>query len=102
MPKRGSDADSRIFFDELVSLTASRLRATGVIRLEDRHGVIAFGDKQKLVGVAHTVFKNGGSWSYFVCPKCVRRAKRLWDPVWDRLTRHSRKRKRLCGEYGGR
>jgi hypothetical protein len=30
------------------------------------------------VGVAHTVFKNGGSWSYFICPKCGRRAKRLW------------------------
>ena len=77
MPKRGSDADSRIFFDQLVNLAASRLRATGAIRLEDRHGVIAFGDKQKLVGLAHTVFKNGGAWSYFVC-QCGRRAKRLW------------------------
>ena len=78
MPKRGTDANSRTFFDELASLTASRLRATGVIRLEDRHGIIAFGDKQKLVGVAHTVFKNGGSWSYFVCPKCGGRKKKLW------------------------
>jgi hypothetical protein len=77
MPKRAGDADSRIFFDELVSLSASRLRATGAIRLEDKHGVIAFGDKQKLVSVAHTVFENGGSWSYFVC-QCGRRAKRLW------------------------
>ena len=75
MPKRGSDADSRIFFDELASLAASRLRATGAIRLEDRHGIIAFGDKQKLVGVAHTNFKNGGSWSYFVCPQCGGRKK---------------------------
>ena len=66
MPKRGSDADRRIFFDELASLKASRLRATGAISLADRHGVIAFGDQQKLIGVAHTVFKNGGSWSYFV------------------------------------
>jgi hypothetical protein len=78
MPKRGSDADSRIFFDQLVSLTASHLKATGAIRLEDRHGVIAFGDEQKLVGLAHTVFKNGGSWSYFRCPRCDRRAKRIW------------------------
>src|SRR5271167_2235174 len=39
MPKRGSDADSRIFFDELVSIAASRLRATGAIRLEDRQPI---------------------------------------------------------------
>ena len=68
MPKRAIDAGNRIFFDELMSLAASRLRATGAIRLEDRHGVIAFGDKQKLVGVAHEKFPNGGSWSYFICP----------------------------------
>jgi hypothetical protein len=78
MPKRGTDADSRIFFDELVSVGVSRLRATDAIRLEDRHGIIAFGDKQKLADVAHTKFPNGGSWSYFVCPKCSRRAKKLW------------------------
>jgi len=78
MPKRGSDADRRIFFDELVSVGVSRLRATGAIRLDDQHGIIAFGDKQKLVGLTHTVFKNGGSWSYFLCPKCGGRARKLW------------------------
>jgi hypothetical protein len=78
MPKRGIDADSRIFFDELVSLTASRLKAAGAIRLEDRQILIPFGGRTKLIGVAHTVFKNGGSWSYFRCPRCGRRAKRLW------------------------
>ena len=78
MPKRGSDADNRLFFDEFVSIAASRLRATGAIRLEDQHGIIAFGEKQKLVGLAHTTFPNGGSWSYFRCPKCGARSKKLW------------------------
>ena len=78
MPKRGSDADNRIFFDELVSIAASRLKATGAIRLEDRQALIPFGGQNKLIGVAHTKFPNGGSWSYFVCPKCGRRAKKLW------------------------
>ena len=36
------------------------------------------GASKKLIGVAHTKFPNGGSWSYFVCPKCGRRAKKLW------------------------
>jgi hypothetical protein len=78
MPKRGSDANSRIFFDELVSVGVSRLRATGAIRLEDRQALIPFGEQTKLIGVAHTIFWNGGSWSYFVCPQCGRRAKKLW------------------------
>ena len=78
MPKRAIDADNRIFFDELMSLAASRLKARGEIRLEDRHGVVAFGDKQKLVGVAHTKFPNGGAWSYFLCPRCGGRKKKLW------------------------
>jgi hypothetical protein len=78
MPKRGSDADSRIFFDELVSLAASRLKATGAIRLEDRQVVIPLGEQNKLIGVTHTIFRNGGSWSYFRCPKCEARSKKLW------------------------
>ena len=79
MPKRGSDADNRIFFDELVSVAASRLRATGAIRLEDRQALIPFGEQNKLIGVAHTKFPNGGSWSYFRLPKVrSRRAKKLW------------------------
>jgi hypothetical protein len=84
MPKRGSDADSRIFFDQLVSLAASRLKATGAIRLEDRQGVIAFGDedhgvkRRKCIGIVHRKFPNGGAWSYFICPRCGGRKKKLW------------------------
>ena len=54
MPKRGTDAASRCFFDELRSLTASRLRATGAIRLEDRQGIIAFGDEDKAASASPT------------------------------------------------
>jgi hypothetical protein len=78
MPKRGTDADSRIFFDELVSVGVSRLKATDAIRLEDQWARIPFGEQTKLISVAHTKFPSGGSWSYFVCPKCSRRAKKLW------------------------
>jgi hypothetical protein len=78
MPKRGSDADGRVLFDELASLTASRLKATGVIRLEDQQALIPFGERTKLIGLAHTKFPNGGSWSYFRCPKCGARSKKLW------------------------
>ena len=78
MPKRGIDADARVFFDELPSIGVSRLKATGAIRLEDRRVIIPFGEQNKLIGVAHTVFRNRGSWSYFRCPRCDRRAKRLW------------------------
>ena len=78
MPKRGSDADNRVFFDELVGVSVSRLRATGRIRLEDRQVLIPFGEQNKLIGVAHTIFWNGGSWSYFRCPTCGARSKKLW------------------------
>jgi hypothetical protein len=78
MPKRGIDADRRVFFDQLVSVGVSRLKATGAIRLEDQQAIIPFGDKNKLIGVAHTKFPNGGSWSYFRCPKCGARSKKLW------------------------
>jgi hypothetical protein len=77
MPKRGSDADNRTFFDEVLSVSVSRLRATGVIRLEDQWALIPFGEQTKLIGVAHTKFPNGGSWSYFRCPKCGARSRKL-------------------------
>jgi hypothetical protein len=74
MPKRGIDAASRFFFDELPSLDAARLTATGAIRLGDRHGVIAFGDedhgvkRRKCISVVHKQFPNGGWWT--ICPRC--------------------------------
>ena len=55
MPKRGSDADNRTFFDEVVSVSVSRLRATGVIRLEDQWALIPFGEQTKLTVRPHEV-----------------------------------------------
>jgi hypothetical protein len=37
------------------------LKATGLMRLEDRWAHIPFGEQTKLIGVAHTTFPNGGS-----------------------------------------
>lgn len=63
--------------DDLPAIKASRLRALRLItpamttvRLE-LEGV-AFD-----VGLAHTHFRNGGGWSYFLCPSCGRLAQTL-------------------------
>jgi hypothetical protein len=57
----------------------SRLRAIGVVQLDAPLVIIPFGDKQKLIRLAHTKFRQGGSWSYFRCPRCDRRCNRLWS-----------------------
>jgi hypothetical protein len=78
MPKRGSHADNRRFFDEFESLRVSRFRATGVIDPSKSYAVIPIGDKTKVLSTAHVRFPNGGGWSYFRCPKCGGRKKKLW------------------------
>ena len=88
MPRRRADADHRRFFDAFLCVKIPRLRATGVVQLDAPHAVIQFDDKPKLVALAHTKFRHGGSWSYFRCPRCARRANRLWL-IEDRpLCRH--------------
>jgi hypothetical protein len=88
MGKRRADADGRRFFDEFLCVKIPRLRATGVVQLDAPHTIIQVGDRQKLIGLAHVRFRNGGSWSLFRCPKCARRANRLWL-IEDRpLCRH--------------
>ena len=88
MPKRRTDADHRRFFDEFECVKIPRLRAMGVVQLDAVSAVIPFGDRRKLIGLAHTKFRHGGSWSLFRCPTCARRANRLWL-VGDRpLCRH--------------
>ena len=77
MPKRGSDANTRIFFDELVSIAASRLKATGVIRPEDQHALIPLGSKQTHRRRSHR-FQKRRLVVLARLPKSGRRAKKLW------------------------
>jgi hypothetical protein len=79
MPKRGPDASSRKFLDQFLCVKIPRLRAMGVVQLDAPHAIIQFGDRQKLIALAHAKFRHGGSWSYFRCPKCNRRCNRLWS-----------------------
>jgi hypothetical protein len=78
MAKRGIDAESRRFFDEFESVGVSRFRAMGVIDPSKSYAIIPVGDKTKIFSTAHVRFSNGGGWSYFRCPKCGARSKRLW------------------------
>ena len=79
MGARRADAETRRFFDEFAHVRVSRFRAMGVIDPAKREAVIPFPDgSTKLIGVKHTRFPNGGGWSWFVCPKCARRAAMLY------------------------
>jgi hypothetical protein len=71
MGKRRQDADFRRFFDEFPCVKIPRLRATGVVKLDAPHAIIQFGDRQKLIRLAHTKFRQGGSWSYFLGQRLI-------------------------------
>ena len=79
MGKRRADADNRRFFDEFEKVRVSRFRAMGVIDPAKRTALIPFpGGKTKLIYTAHTRLRYGGGWSFFICPKCGRRAATLY------------------------
>ena len=79
MGKRRADADNRRFFDEFERVRVSRFRAMGVIDPAKREAVIPFPNgTSKLLGTQHVRFPNGGGFSYFVCPKCAKRAATLY------------------------
>jgi hypothetical protein len=61
---------------DLPHVSASRMRAAGEIRPEDRTLVVRFGDAVFTVGLQHVRFPNNGSWSFFICA-CGRRCRTL-------------------------
>ena len=64
-----------------INLSASAYRASKPLALSDlRTGRSSYrlASRTNCIGIAHTIFWNGGSWSYFRCPKCGARSKKLW------------------------
>jgi hypothetical protein len=56
----------------------SPLRASGVISADSTSTTVRFGEFEFEVGVRLLKFPNGGSWSFFLCPQCSRRGRKLW------------------------
>jgi hypothetical protein len=71
----------RLFQDDLPSVSISPLRAAGRVTPDMEWINIALGEGdnalKRLVRVTHVSFRNGGSWSFFVCPACGRLARVL-------------------------
>ena len=80
----------RTAIDDLPCVSASRMRAAGLIRPDDTTATVAFPAGEFTVGLQHVRFPNRGGWSFFICA-CGRRCRTL------RLYR----RPRLQGLSGG-
>jgi hypothetical protein len=61
--------------DDLPSISISRLRATGAVTAEMTKTTIGVADVEVCLQLVK--FANGGSWSFFLCPHCGRRARTL-------------------------
>jgi hypothetical protein len=73
-------ATHRLLLESLpVSPSVSRLRAEGKITADMTSVWIGFGaiELKREVGLEHRRFPNGGYWSFFLCPRCDRRVRRL-------------------------
>jgi hypothetical protein len=68
---------TQVFIDDLPTIKASQLRATGAITAEMTRTSISFGDVEVEVDLSLRRFPNRGSWSLFRCPSCDRRAQVL-------------------------
>jgi hypothetical protein len=78
--------------DDLPAIAVSRLRASGVITTAMTSIAVTVGELDRTVGLSHMTFPNGGGWSWFVCPECQKRARKL------RLTEDNRL---CCGRCDG-
>ena len=67
----------RVFQDDLPSISVSRLRASGAVTKEMKWTTVGIADVQVEVGLQLVRFRNGNSWSFFLCPHCGRRARTL-------------------------
>jgi hypothetical protein len=73
-------AAHRLLLESLpASENVSRLRAEGKITADLTSVWIGFGaiELKREVRLEHRRFPNGGSWSFFLCPRCERRVRRL-------------------------
>src|ERR1700729_770158 len=73
-------ATHRLLLESIpASESVSRLRAEGKITADMTSVWIGFGaiELKREVRLAHRRFPNGGSWSFFLCPRCDRRGGRL-------------------------
>jgi hypothetical protein len=77
--------EARQYQDDLPAVSVSKLRALGVVAADARSVFAVFGEGdaalKREVRIVHRRFPNGGSWSFFICPACERRARvlRLYD-----------------------
>jgi hypothetical protein len=70
--------------DDLPAVGVSRLRALKLITPDMKRFTVELAGERRTVNLAHTHFPNGGGWSYFVCPSCLRIARTL-RMLGDRL-----------------
>jgi hypothetical protein len=66
----------RTAIDDLPHVSASRLRAAGLIRPNDATATVTFPEVAFTVPLQHVRFPNRGSWSFFICA-CGRRARTI-------------------------